>query len=78
MAINATTIEEKICHTYSDCSGLNAECTNWVFGMITFTNVGKCKCFGHKFDHITGKKEYTASDGNKYTSKCEPKFGKLI
>ena len=68
-AITASTVEEKLCTGYADCSQLNAYCTYSDFNLTTFTVVNKCKCVPG-FEHVIGLEEYTATDSNSYTSEC--------
>ena len=72
--VAAKEIEEKACLSYSDCSLLNAMCSFIGISFSPFAITFQCRCTG-SFEHITGLTEYTAADGNQYTSKCDHESG---
>jgi len=59
---------------YWDCQNLNARCAFIGLNWSPFSIVFQCRCTG-SFEHITGLAEYTAADGNQYTSKCDHESG---
>ena len=68
LTVQCSTIEEKICESYDECSTLSAYCA---FAYVDGDDnpVFKCKCLDG-YDHNEGLAEFMANDGFNYTSEC--------